>query len=186
MNLNKHSDLEGRHAFLSPSKGHWLDYDEDKLSRVYHTAVAAKRGTDLHDLAFNLIRLNVRLPESPTTLNMYVNDAIGYRMTPEQSLFYSKHCFGTADTLGFRNNTLRVHDLKTGVNETSMRQLEIYAAIFCHEYRFHPFEIKMELRIYQNDKIVEHEPSPDKIMHIIDTMQTHSKFLDYLSEEVPL
>lgn len=46
---------------------------------------------------------------------MYVNDAIGYKMTPEQTLFYSENCFGTADSISYRSGLLRIHDLKTGV-----------------------------------------------------------------------
>lgn len=186
MNLNSHSNLEGQHAFLSPSKGAWLNYEEDKLIRVFNSAVQAKRGTDLHDLAYQLIRLKVKLPDDGLTMSMYVNDAIGFRMTPEQRLYATRHCFGTADSLGFRNNTLRVHDLKTGVAQAKFDQLEIYAALFCMEYVFSPFEIKMELRIYQNDKIFDHVPDPDDIVHIIDKIKTFSRILDEQMEEVPL
>ena len=35
MNFNKHSNLEGRHAFLGASKYHWVNYDEDKLISLY-------------------------------------------------------------------------------------------------------------------------------------------------------
>ena len=89
MLFNAHSKLVGMHAFLSPSNHHWLHYDEDKLDRMFTAAQAAKRGTELHALAQDLIRLGVKLPQSPKTLNAYVNDGIGYRMTPEQPLFFS-------------------------------------------------------------------------------------------------
>jgi hypothetical protein len=146
MNFNTHSNLVGRHAFLSPSNYHWINYDEDKLDRVFFMQLAAQRGVELHSLGHQLIRLGVKLPTTRKTLNMYVNDAIGYRMTPEQSLYYSDNCFGTADAIGFRANRLRIHDLKTGLTEASMHQLEVYAALFCLEYRFKPFEIAIELR----------------------------------------
>jgi hypothetical protein len=186
MNLNSHSNLEGRHAFLSPSKSAWLNYEDDKLIRVFHSAVAAKRGTDLHDLACAAIKLGIKLPDNGTTLSTYVNDAIGFRMTPEQRLYATRHCFGTADALGFRNNTLRVHDLKTGTTHTKMDQLEIYAGLFCMEYEFRPFDITIKLAIYQNDKVVEHDPDPDDIMHVIDKIKTFSRILDEQMEEVPL
>lgn len=144
----------------------------------------ARRGTKLHDFARFAIELGEKLPDLPKTLNMYVNDAIGFRLEPEQPLFYSRHCFGTADALGFRNNTLRIHDLKTGIIESSMTQLKIYAALFCHEYKFRPFEIGIEMRIYQNDDYRVELADPDEIFHLMDHIATCSKFLDAMEEEV--
>ena len=114
MIFNKHSNLEGQHAFLGASKYHWINYSEDKVADSYLRFLATVRGTELHDFAARCIRLGQKLPKSQKTLNMYVNDAIGYKMHPEQVLYYSENCFGTADAIGFRNNFLRVHDLKTG------------------------------------------------------------------------
>jgi hypothetical protein len=182
MILFKHSNLEGMHSFLSPSKPHWLKYDDDKMDRVFYTAEAARRGTRLHDLAKNAIELGVNLPKTPKTLNMYVNDAIGYRMTPEQPLFYSPNCFGTADALGFRNNKLRIHDLKTGVTQSSFTQLEVYTSLFCHEYQFSPFDIEMELRIYQNDDFRVHTPDPGEIFAIMEVIRHHDKRIELLKE----
>lgn len=184
MILKKHLHLADRHAFLSPSKGSWLNYDEDKLDRVFMTAMAARRGTALHELARNLIDLKVPLPDNEKTLNMYVNDALGFRLTPEQPLYYSDNCFGTADALGFRNNKLRISDLKTGVLESSMKQLEIYTALFCHEYGFSPFDIEIELRIYQNDMVRQSSPDPDDIMHHMQQIVMLDKRIEYLKEEV--
>lgn len=148
--------------------------------------MAAQRGTELHTLAHQLIRLGVKLPANKKTLNMYVNDAIGHRLTPEQILHYSDNCYGTADAIGFRRNRLRVHDLKTGLNEASMHQLEVYVALFCLEYRFKPFEIETELRIYQNDEVVVSEPDPDEIMHIMDKIITFDRRISELRMEVPM
>ncbi len=183
MRFNNHSQLIGRHAFLSASKYHWINYDEDKMFRVFAAAMAAQRGTALHALAHDLIRLGVKLPKSPKTMNLYVNDAIGYRMTPEQPLFYSENAFGTADCIAFRRNKLRVHDLKTGVANTSEHQLEVYAAYFCLEYRFRPFEIEIELRIYQNDEVRVYEADPDDIFHIMDKIITFDKRIAAMREE---
>lgn len=185
MNFNAHSTLVGKHAFLSASKYHWINYDEEKLERVFHTIMAAQRGTELHALAHQLIRLGVKLPATKKSLNTYVNDAIGYRMTPEQTLFYSNNCYGTADAIGFRRNLLRIHDLKTGLVEASEHQLEVYAALFCLEYRFKPFEIEIELRIYQNDEIRVYNPDADHIMHIMDKIITFDKRINELKMEVP-
>jgi hypothetical protein len=186
MLFNTHSGLVGNHALLSPSNYHWVNYDEDKLDRVYHTAMTAQRGTELHTFAANAIRLGINLPDNGQTLSMYVNDAIGYRMTPEQILFYSRNCYGTADCITYiePKNKLRIHDLKNGINETSMKQLEIYAALFCLEYRQKPLGMDIELRIYQNDAVRVHEPDPDDIFHIIDRIRTHDRRIEYLRKEV--
>lgn len=183
MHFNAHSNLVGKHAFLSPSNYHWINYDEDKLDRVFFMNEAAKRGVEIHALAHQAIRLGVKLPTTRKTLNMYVNDAIGYRMTPEQHLYYSDNCFGTADAIGFRANRLRVHDLKTGVNEASIHQLEVYAALFCLEYRFKPFEIAIELRIYQNDEVRVEEAEADLIFHIMDKIITFDKRINAMRLE---
>ena len=151
MNFNKHLNLEGQHAFLGASKYHWINYDEGKIAEAYSKFLAAQKGTELHEFAAQCIRLGQKLPKSKKSLNMYVNDAIGYKMTPEQTLFYSENCFGTADAIGFRDGLLRIHDLKTGATLAKMEQLEIYAALFCLEYRMKPGEIAMELRLYQSD-----------------------------------
>lgn len=184
MIFNKHLELEGSHAFLSPSKYHWINYDEEKLDRVFTARMAAQRGTDLHQFALDAIRLGVKLPKSAKTLHLYVNDAIGYRMTPEQILYYSPNAFGTADTISFRRNKLRIHDLKTGViAKGSVHQLEVYAALFCLEYRFKPAEIEMEFRIYQNDEVQIYDGDPDVVTHIMDKIATFDKRINDLRLE---
>jgi hypothetical protein len=183
MHFNTHSQLLGQHAFLSASKYHWINYDEDKLDRVFLAAMAAQRGTDLHALAHQAIRLGVHLPKTQKTLSLYVNDAIGYRMSPEQVLYYSPNCYGTADTISFRRGKLRIHDLKTGTAPTSEHQLEVYAALFCLEYRVKPFEIEMELRIYQNDEVRVYEADPDSIFHIMDKIILFDKRINVIRTE---
>ena len=183
MNFNRHSELNGRHAFLSASKYHWVNYSDEKLEAVYSTALAAKKGTELHNFAAEAIRLGIKLPRTPKTLNMYVNDAIGYRMIPEQVLCYSANAFGTADAISFRKNLLRISDLKTGVNPANMLQLEIYAAFFCLEYQYRPGEIDILLRIYQNDEVLEHVPEVDSIAHIMDRIITADRRIEELKME---
>lgn len=182
MLFNRHSNLIGQHAFLSASNYHWINYNEDKLDRVFVQSQAAKRGTELHELAHNAIRLGVKL-RSPKNIATYVNDAIGYRMEPEQILYYSDNCFGTADAIAFRRNKLRIHDLKTGVTPASEHQLEVYAAIFCLEYRFKPFEIDIELRIYQSDEVRIYEADPDVITHIMSTIVSFDNRINALRLE---
>lgn len=168
MLFNSHSDLTGKHAFLSPSGYHWLNYTDQKLEARFLLMSAARRGTDLHALAHEAIRLGVRLSRANLALSTYVGDAIGYKMNCEQPLFYSPNCFGTADTITFRRSKLRIHDLKTGVTASSFKQLEVYAAIFCLEYQVDPYAIEVELRIYQGDEVRASLPEPDVIADIMD------------------
>lgn len=168
MLFNVHSELVGRHAFLSPSNYHWLNYDDHKLEARYFATSAAQRGSDLHDLAHAAIKLGVKLSKSNKALSTYVNDAIGYRMSCEQPLYYSENCFGTADTISFRRNKLRIHDLKTGITVAPPQQLEIYAALFCLEYQADPNDIDVELRIYQRDDVRVYEPYPERTLEIMD------------------
>lgn len=183
MNFNSHSAIEGMHAFLGASNYSWLNYDEDKLCEVFAKAQAKYKGTRLHELAKELIELGIKLPKTNKTLNMYVNDAIGFRMQPEQPLFYSANCFGTADSISFRNNLLRIHDLKTGVQPASMKQLEIYTALFCLEYDVNPNDINIELRIYQSDEVFIHEPEKENILYIMNKIKEFDILIERLKEE---
>lgn len=183
MNFNRHFDLEGKHAFLGASSWHWLNYDEDKLISAYRTQFAKLRGTELHDYARRSIELGIKLPKSKKTLNMFVNDAIGYRMTPEQPLYYSEFCFGTADAISFKNNMLRIHDLKTGATPAHMEQLLIYAALFCLEYSIDPKNIDIELRIYQSDDIIVQNPEASVILAVMDKIIFFDKKLSQIQAE---
>lgn len=183
MIFNKHSDLEGLHAFLGASKYHWIRYDEEKLVNTYLNFMAAQKGTELHEFASECIRLGQKLSSSKKTLNMYVNDAIGYKMVPEQVLKYSYNCFGTADAICFRKNLLRIHDYKSGVSPANMDQLKIYAALFCLEYKTKPSSIDMELRIYQNDEILFDTPPSGEINEIMDKIITFDNILNKIQAE---
>lgn len=167
MLFKPHLELEGRHAFLSPSNYHWINYNDQKLEARYFAANAAQRGTDLHKLAHEAIRLGVKLAKSNQALSTYVNDAVAYKMFVEQPLFYSENCFGTADTICFRRNKLRIHDLKTGIVPASEQQLEIYAALFCLEYGIDPYSIEIELRIYQRQEVRVFIPFAERIDEIM-------------------
>lgn len=170
MGFNKHSELEGKHAFLSPSNYHWIRYSDDKFDRVFNEHQAAARGSRHHAIAAELIREGIKLPRTTKTLNLYVNDCIGWKMEPEVPLMYSEVAFGTADAVAFRANRLRISDLKTGKTPSKVTQLECYAALFCLEYKYRPFDIDIELRIYQNNEIQEFDVDADAIYHIMDRM----------------
>lgn len=185
MNFNVHSTIiEGSHAFLGASKYHWLNYDEDKLVNAYTSHMAKHKGTILHNFAAQCITLGQKLPRSRQTLNLYVNDAIGFKMTPEQVLYYSDNCFGTADAISFRKNILRIHDLKTGVTPAKMEQLMIYAALFCLEYKItKPETIGIELRIYQNDDVSIYLPESEEIKNIMAKIVYFDNIIDKISSE---
>lgn len=184
MNFNSHLHLEGKHAFLSASKYHWVNYDDDKLVQTYSRHQASKHGTRLHELASECISMGIKLPRTKKTLNMYVNDAIGFKMRPEQILYYSENSFGTADAISFRKNLLRIHDLKTGVTPSSMKQLEVYAALFCIEYGISPNDINIELRLYQNDEVIVLNPVKEDILYIMGKIITFDKKINELKERV--
>ena len=188
MNFVRHSNLEGLHAPFSPSQSSWLRYDDDKALEVYVNRKAAELGSRLHAWAKTTIDLGLKQPRSKKTIYAYVNDAIGFKMDTEVVLFYSERFFGTADAISFRNGELRIHDLKTGKVgkiETHIEQLEIYAALFCLEYKVKPSEINIELRVYKNDEIVCHNPEPEKVVEIMNKIIHLDKLLEkVMSEEV--
>ena len=178
MIFTKHSNLEGLHAPFGASQSAWLRYDDEKILATYNNMKAKEMGTRLHAWAKETIDLGIKQPRSKKTIYAYVNDAIGYKMDTEVVLFYSPRFFGTADSICFRNGTLRIHDLKTGVTKVHMEQLMIYAALFCLEYKVKPGTIGMELRIYQNDDIYICNPTAEDIVPIIDKIVHLNKILD--------
>lgn len=185
MSLNKNTRLVGQHAFLSPSTYHWLDDDEDKLRARYFNKQQTRRGDEEHAYAQKAIELGIRQADDGTTLKMYINDAIGFRMQPEIPLYYSDDCFGTCDAIRYHNNTLRISDLKTGLTPASMKQLLIYAGIFFFEYGdiAKPATTKTILRIYQNDAIQELIPEPTEIVAVMSRIRAAALLIAYLREE---
>jgi hypothetical protein len=182
--FNKHLNLQGEHAFLSPSQYHWIHYTPDRLIERWTTAQASMYGTMQHEYAHREIEAG-RLSDLVGTVGLYINDAIQYRMTTEQVLYYSENCFGTADTIAFRYNTLRIHDLKTGVFPGSVHQLEVYAALFCLEYDKDPTQIKIELRIYQDNEVSVYDADPEDIIFITNRIQDFDRIITHkrLEEE---
>lgn len=176
---NDHPELEGRHAFLGGSNYHWLNDDEEKLLKRYESMRAKEEGTKLHELAAELIKHRIKLKDNETTLGKYVNDAIDFRMRPEQKLYFSDVCFGTADAICFREDLmmLRIHDLKTGAHPCDIRQLMIYAAMFCLEQQIDPKDISFELRIYQNNDYKVTEPTSEDISVVCEAIKRNSKII---------
>lgn len=183
MQFIQHRNLEGLHATFSPSQPSWLRYDDQKALEVYDNKKASEMGTILHQWAKTTIDLGIKQPRSKKTIYSYVNDAIGYRMNTEVVLYYSDRFFGTADAISFRDNFLRIHDLKTGKMPAKMEQLEVYAALFCLEYKVKPKDIEMELRIYQNDEILYHNPTAEDIVPVMDKIVHLDKLLEKIDYE---
>jgi hypothetical protein len=186
MKFNDHHKLSGLHAPFTASQSAWLRYDDDKVIEVYANKKAAEMGTRLHNWAAETINLGLKQPKSKKTICAYVNDAIGFKMDTEVVLFYSEYFFGTADAICFRNNVLRIHDLKTGKVgkiETHKDQLNIYAALFCLEYRIKPGDIQFELRIYKNDDVYIWNPTAEDIAPIMDRIIYLNKMLEKIDRE---
>ena len=212
MIFEQHSELEGLHAFLSPSNYHWVNYIPEKLADRYLKKLAVERGTALHEYACTAIRLNRMQPRNKDTVNLYINDAIGFKMTPEQPLFYSYNCFGTADAISYSKNFLRIHDLKTGEIEANMLQLKIYAALFCLNYQavvrelrnkgageidiaarlgvsikelhFEPEKMNnIELRIYQLGEVRVENPDPAEIRDLMNVIIDSDKVIKSVRTE---
>jgi hypothetical protein len=182
MRFNEHSALAGKHAFLSASNYHWIRYDMDRLAEVFRNSQAAKRGTELHAFAHEAIRLRIRLPRNGKTVNQYVNDCIGFRMTNEQALVYSDNCYGTPDAIRFHENKLQIFDLKTGQKDASFDQLKIYVALFCLEYGYKPHEIDIELRIYQHDEVEFYIPEVPEIAEIMSKIVVFDRAIEEMKE----
>ena len=186
MKFYDHRNLAGLHAPFTASQSSWLRYDDDKVLEVYANKKAAEMGTRLHEWAAETIKLGLKQPKSKKTLYSYVNDAIGFKMDPEVVLFYSERFFGTADAISFRNGVLRIHDLKTGKVgkiESHMEQLEVYASLFCLEYKVKPSDIKIELRVYKCDEVIVWNPTAEDIVPIMDKIVHLDKMLEKLDRE---
>lgn len=186
MKFYDHKNLTGLHAPFTASQSSWLRYDDDKVLEVYANKKAAEMGTRLHEWAAETIKLGLKQSKSKKTICAYVNDAIGYKMDTEVVLFYSERFFGTADAISFRNGVLRIHDLKTGKVgkiESHMEQLEVYAALFCLEYKVKPGDIQIELRVYKNDEVVVWNPTAEDIAPIMDKIVHLNKLLEKIDRE---
>ena len=105
----------GEHALFAPSTISWIkDSTENDICERYYRLVAKDVGTIVHEIAKKCITTNTKLSKTAaktiitmelvsrgipraafdaeyiaTTLVSYVNDAIGYMMTPEKELYYS-------------------------------------------------------------------------------------------------
>lgn len=184
MNFNTHSDLADKHSFLSPSNYHWLNYTPEKLELVYRNQKQREEGTLIHNFASMAIQKRIKLSPVKKALNMFVNDAIGYKMISEQVLFYSFNSFGTADAISFKDNLLRVHDLKTGITKPSFKQLEIYDALFCLEYGVNPEDITFENRLYQGNGFEVSIPDPHYIREIMERIQEFDTILENVKQTI--
>lgn len=177
MQFTRRSNLDGVHALFSPSSPYWLNYDEARTIAFIDNIHAKERGTRLHAWAAETIELRRRQEKTADCISLYINDAIGYGMSTEVCLYYSNYFFGHCDAISFENNTLRIFDLKTGKEKGDMRQLKIYAALFCLDYGMSPFDLIFDLRIYQYDGSTKCAPDPSEIREIMDNIIKKDKIL---------
>ena len=210
MIFNEHSELKGKHAPFAPSNPYWLNYDSDRIVNNYISSYNVQIGTALHELAEELILMGEKLTKADKKFvsyqlrkkgfnkkllrryvgdfypmfSAYVNDAIDLELSPEVTLYYSDYFFGTADAINYikRDNLLEIHDLKTGTTPAKIEQLEIYAALYCLEYKVDPLKINYELRIYQGVNVVVHKPEPSVIRHHCDTIIFNNKVINQFME----
>ena len=206
---NDHSKLpKDKHAFLGGSRFSWLNYNEEDLRIAWERQYAQKMGTVLHELSSKLIDNRIKItnkdknmvllylidngvPREIIDLNRimdnlipYITDGIGFRMKSEQPLFYSENIYGFADSIIFdeRKRILRIHDYKSGITPAHLEQLEIYAALFCLEYRFKPGDINFELRIYQDGDQLIGNPKASDILPTMDKIVTFDKLIESFKE----
>ncbi len=100
MDFIQHRNLQGLHAPFSASQSHWLRYDDEKVMDVYLNKKAAAMGSRLHEWAKETIDLGLKQDtRKKTTLNMYINDAIGFKMSTEVVLFYSERLSKSSPTV---------------------------------------------------------------------------------------
>lgn len=177
-----YSRLVGSHAYLSASRYHWLNYDEEKLQQSFTNYQKVQLGTRMHKLAEDLIKLKVRLPDTEASFNAFVNDAIGFRMESERLLYYSANCYGTADAISYFDGLLRIHDLKTGLTPGSVNQLMIYAALFCLDYAEKPKQIV--LRIYQNEEVTEFEPEYQDVEEVMEKIIASDAIIELMKSRM--
>lgn len=181
--FHKHPELEGKHAFLSPSNHSWQRYSKEHLLSVYENELNKERGTRIHAFVSESIKLGFKLGESTTAIAQFVNDAIGFRMQSEVPLYYSHYVFGTADAIRFdeATMTLRIHDLKTGGRPVrTFEQLDAYAALFLLEYGYAPQQVTIIQRLYQAGTFTEQIADTESIAALMSTMMD---FTTALSDE---
>jgi hypothetical protein len=146
---------------------------------------ASLEGVEHHRYAAICIEEGIVQDDETTTVGLYINQCIQYKMSAEIVLFYSPNAFGTVDAIAYRHRRLRISDLKTGVTRTSEHQLEVYAALFCLEYEIDPFSMRdIELRIYQDDGVRVYIGDPYFIKGIMEKIVKFDGILNMLREEV--
>lgn len=185
--FNQHTDLQGKHAYLSASHHVWLNYDDEHFKDIFYSNLMKERGTQLHAFAEFANRMGRKMPRNHETINEFINDGLGYNMSPEVVLYYSEYCFGTADLIGFdpKKKLLRVFDLKTGQKDVlEFGQLHVYCALFCLEYNIKPDDIKFECRLYQNDEVrIEEFTDPETIKDVMNLIVHDDKMIRELRAE---
>lgn len=205
MKWHDHSRLKGTHAFMTASQPSWLKKSPTELIEAKKNSYAQEIGTLMHAYAADCIRFREKLKKGdmhgvkldlmrngipeyaidiqriyPTFMS-YVNDGVGYGLTPEVLLYYSEECYGTADAIDVDGKILRIHDLKTGIKPAKMEQLMIYAALFYLEYDVKPRNVRPELRIYQMDEVLVYEPEIEEVQEVMESIVEKDRVLKHIN-----
>lgn len=138
---------------------------------------------DDEDRPIHIPKEFINLEQIFPTLMAYVNDGIGFGMSPEVKLKHSDEAFGTVDTICFTRNVLRIHDLKTGVKPASFEQLIIYAALYFLEYKKKLEKVEVVLALYQNGEIFEYRPDKSEIAEKMETIITDATYVQKILDE---
>lgn len=180
MDYDRHSNLKGTHATFSGSNWHWITKSDEEIFTYIENLRAKQIGTELHELAENIIKHKIKVANIKSTFYMYCRDAVGFRMEPEVCVYYSDNFYGFADSLLYdeKKRILRIFDLKTGKNVAHMEQLYVYAAFFCLEHNINPYDIQCELRIYQNNEVRIEEGDPDTILTFMEKTRHIQRLLE--------
>lgn len=180
--------FKGTHAKLNASNSSWRRYKtEEQFYNKYVADYAQDLGTAVHNLSEDLINFKIKVNKNDKhllmyaiakagipknaydldfifpTFAMYVNDAIGYRMTAEKVIGYSEVAYGTSDAISLKDGLLRIHDLKTGHSPAHMDQLITYAAFYCLNNDIKPESIKFELTLYQAGDKLTYIPTSEEV-----------------------
>jgi hypothetical protein len=203
----EHKEIaEGAHALISPSR-HILkpNYTKEQFDNYILACYSTRIGTSIHELAAKLINNKIKVNKAEAskmiTLKLlddgiprnvfdadnyvdtfvpYVKDAIGFDMSAEKVLKYSRYAFGTTDAIRYNDSKhqLRIHDLKTGKMPASLDQLVAYAALFFLEYKIKVGDVSTEIRIYQNGEILSGFPTASDILPIMDQIVTLNAYFE--------
>ena len=178
---NNHKELEGKHAFMGASNYHWTNYDDITFEARYYNQFSQVIGTAIHELAHDCIVSRTKLNKHDIHLiELKLYKAFVPKDAYDANLILENLIPFVNDAIGYyeRDKILRIHDYKNGVTQADIRQLYIYAALFCLEYHVNPLTLnKIECRIYQNLEVLIDNPTGEVIQFYMDKIQNRTELI---------